>query len=296
MSQPPYGTQPPYGGQPPFGGQPPTGGQPPYGGPPNPVGGSQPGWGQPTPSQPPPPPPTQPGYGPPPTASLPSYGPPTDQFGAPGAGGYGAPGGQPPYGGGPGQPYGPPQPDKKSPVPFIILGLVVLLVLGGVGLAFFLNKDDPTPVVAPTATSTSTQSTEDTGSPTEDTESSTEDTSSPGGDEPNFAESEDVAIAFMQLMVDGDYDTALTQLCEDGRDPSDGDGFAAGQNLADDFFLELGATTITGGETTAVAPSDIDRDIVTFDLDTDVGVVVLDVQVLEEEIGAPLTICGYDIP
>lgn len=217
---------------------------------------------------------------------------PLPSFGQPATSGYGAP---PPYGSGPGSPYGGPPPSKNSALPFIIGGLVLLLVAGGVALFFVLNKDDPTPV-ATSSTSQSTVSTPDTGSPTEDTQSPTQDsdTGSPGGDAPNFAESEDVAIAFVQLMIDGNYGAALTRLCEDGRDPSDGDGFADPQALADDFFLELGATTVTGGETTGVLPSDIDRDVVSFDLETDIGVVSLDVQVLEEEVGADLMICGYD--
>lgn len=301
MSQPPYGNQPPYGGQPPFGGQPPQGGppqggQPPYGGQPSP-GGSQSGWGQPASG-------SAPGYGQPSTGNLPpsydqptqAFGQPTQSFGqpGPGGGGYGGPpGGQPPYGGGPGSPYGGPPPSKKSPLPFIIGGLVLLLVAGGIGLYFVLRGDDsPTPV-ATSSTAQTTESTEDTADPTEDTETS-EDTGSPTGDEPNFAESEDFAIAFVQFMVDGNYDAALATLCVDGQDPSDGDGFATGQELADDFFLELGATSVSGGQATAVtaSPGETDRDLVTFDLETDVGTVALEVQVLDEDLD--LTICGYN--
>lgn len=286
MSQPPYGNQPPYGGQP------------------NP-GGSQSGWGQPNPAG-------QPGFGPPPTGATPGYGqpptvPPQPSFGQPtqqygqqafggGGGGYGVPpGGPPPYAGGPGAPFGGPPPAKKSPLPFIIIGLVVLLIAGGVGLFFALDDDDPTPVAS--TSSQPTQTSADTDTPTEDTETPTEDTDtdSPSGDDPNFAESEVVAADFMELMVNGDYDTALGTLCEDGRDPSDGDGFADGQALADDFFTEIGATTITDGQIVSVLSSgDSDRDVVAFDLDTEVGTVGFEVQVLEEEIGADLTICGYD--
>lgn len=285
MSQPPYGNQPPYGGQPPFGGQP--------------SGGSQSGWGQPGPAGPSgygqPPTGAQPGYGQPQTGAQPSFGQPTQQFGQPafGGGGYGSPpGGQPPYGGGPGSPYGAPPPSKKSPLPFIIIGLVVLLMAGGAGLFFALKDDEPTPVADPT-TSQTTESTADTNAPTEDTDTPTEDTDtdSPGGDEPNFADSEDTAITFMQLMVDGEYDTARTSLCDDGKEM-----FANGQELADDFFGFIGATTITGGETTDVYadPDESDRDVVAFDLETDVGTVPLIVSILEEN--GTLTICGYDTP
>jgi hypothetical protein len=181
-------------------------------------------------------------------------------------------------------------------LPFIIGGLVLLLVAGGVGLYFLLKDDEPTPVAS--TTSQSTEPTEDTSSPTEDTEDTetpTEDTDtdSPSGDEPNFPDSVAVADAFLELMIDGDYPTALTKLCTDGQDPSDGDGFADGQALAADFFATLGATTVTGGLSVAIEPSDTDRDVVTYELDTDVGVVTLDVQVFEEVVGAELTICGY---
>ncbi len=284
MSQPPYGNQPPYGGQP------------------NP-GGSQSGWGQSDPAgQPgfgPPPTGPAPSYGQPPTVAQPSFGQPTQAYGQPaygGGGGYGPPpGGPPSYGGGPGAPYGAPPPGKKNPLPFIIIGLVVLLIVGGVGLFFALDDDDPTPIA--TTSSQPAQTSADTDTTTEDTETPTEDTDtdSPSGDDPNFAESEVVAADFVQSMIGGDYDAALGALCEDGRDPSDGDGFADGQSLADDFFTEIGATTITDGQLVSVTSSgDSDRDVVTFDLETEVGTVGFEVQVLEEEIGADLTICGYD--
>jgi len=285
MTQPPYGNQPPYGGQP------------------NP-GGSQSGWGQPPPAGQPgfgPPTGAAPSYGQPPSVAQPSFGQPTQQYGQPafggggGGGGYGPPPGEPPpYGGGPGAPYGGPPPEKKNPLPAIIIGLVVLLIAGGVGLFFALDDGDPTPIAI--TSSQPTQATTDTDTPTQDTENTEDtDTDSPTGDDPNFAESEVVAADFVQSMIDGDYDTALGALCEDGRDPSDGDGFADGQALADDFFTEIGATTITDGQLVSVLSSgDTDRDVVAFDLETEVGTVGFEVQVLEEEIGADLTICGYD--
>jgi len=260
MSQPPYGNQPPDGGQPPDGANPPP-------------GGSQSGWGQPNPAG-------QPGFGQPPTAAAPSYGQPQT--------------GPEPGFDQPTQQFAQP-PGKKSPLPFVILGLVVLLIAGGVGLFFVLNDDDPTPVASTTAVQP-TESTADTDSSTEDTDSRTEDTDtdSPSGDEPNFADSDEFALTFVELMVDGDYDTALLALCEDGRDASDGDGFADGPALAADFFTELGATTITDGRSTDVYPNpdESDRDVVEFDLETDVGDVQLAVSVLEES--GNLTICGYD--
>lgn len=287
MSQPPYGNQPPYGGQPDQ--NPPTYGQPSYGQ--QDPSGSQPGWGQ-TPSVPP-------TYAQPSTPPVPSYNEPTQQFGAP-AGGYGGPPyGGPPYGGGPGGGYGTPQPPKKNLLPFIIGGLVLLLVAGGVGLFLLLGGDDDTVVADPPVTAettTTSSSTEDTEtSDTEDTETTdTEDTDTDTNtDDPNFAESEDFAISFVQLMVDGDYDSAFALLCEDGQDATDGDGFADAQALGDDFYATIGATTITDGTTTSVVPAESDRDLVSFDLETDVGTRSIELQVFEENPGE-LTICGYD--
>jgi len=169
-------------------------------------------------------------------------------------------------------------------------------------LFFVLNDDDPIPIASTTAvqptesTADTDSSTEDTDSRTEDTDSTTEDTDtdSPSGDEPNFADSDEFALTFVELMVDGDYDTAFLALCEDGRDASDGNGFADGPALAADFFTELGATSITDGRSTDVYPNpdESDRDVVEFDLETDVGDIQLAVSVLEES--GNLTVCGYD--
>ena len=91
-------------------------------------------------------------------------------------------------------------------------------------------------------------------------------------------------------MIDADYQAAHGMLAADGQAM-----FPDGQALADDF-LTIGASTVTGTETTSVTPtvgeSDLDvRDLVTFDLDTDVGAVGFSVQVCEE--AADLKICAY---
>ncbi|MDQ3716310.1 MAG: hypothetical protein M3381_09910 [Actinomycetota bacterium] len=176
-------------------------------------------------------------------------------------------------------------------MPFIIGGLVLLLVAGGIGL-FFLLKDDnsPTPV-ANSSTAQSSEPTADTETPTEDTETPTEDTDTDSaGEGPNFSDSVFVADAFLELMIAGDYDSARSTLCQDGQDM-----FADGQALADDFFDELGASTVTGGQSTAIEPDGTDRDTVTYDLETDVGAVSLDVSVFEETAGADRTVCGYNL-
>lgn len=144
----------------------PQGGQPGAGGP------SQSGWsaggpdptqqyGQPAPGAP------QGGYQP--TEYMPQaqagYGEPAPQWGSqpaayPGQGGYGGPGGPP---------------AKKSPLPWIIGGLVLLLVLGGVGLFFLLKEDDPTPI-ASTSSSVTTESTEESSEESSEEETTEEET------------------------------------------------------------------------------------------------------------------------
>lgn len=161
----------------------------------------------------------------------------------------------------------------KGWLPIIIGGLVLLLVAGGVGL-YFLLKDDAGPTKVADATA-----------------SRTEDPGTPGGQEPNFAESEDVASGFIQSIIDGDYQAAYGMLAANGQDM-----FPDGQALADDFFLTIGASTVTGAQTTSVTPgggeSDLDvRDQVTFELDTDSGTVGFSVQVCEED--GDLKICAY---
>lgn len=154
-----------------------------------------------------------------------------------------------------------------------------------------LDDDDSTPTVTTTSSQT-TQPSADTDTPTADTE----DTDSPsGGDDPNFAESEEVATSFVELMAGGDYDTAHASLCENARDDSDGYGFADGQALADDFFAVIGATTVTDAQVVDAHayPYFTDRDVVEFDLETDSGNVRLILLILEED-GA-LTICQYYI-
>lgn len=266
MSQPPYGNQPP-----------------PYGSPP-PYGGSQPGWGAPQ------------------TGGQPVYGSqPTQQFGAPagGGGGFGyPPSAPPPYGSGPGGPYGYGQPPKKSPVPWIIGGLVLLLVAGGIGLFFILSGDEDPSTVASTTSVQATETTEETTEESEqseeseeseqsrETEMTTQDSEEPdsGGSGQNFPASQDIALDFVNALVGGDFVGAHSLLCAGGQAAVDPQG------LADDFFVTLGSTTILGGGISGVAPDGVD-DVVSFDIETDVGVVFLDVLVIEES--GILTICGF---
>lgn len=169
--------------QPPQGGYPPSGdsGYNPQGGPPGAGGQYQGGWSA------GPPDPTklygQSGYeGQPgafqPTEQFPQaqggYGQPAPAWGQPagypeqgGYGGYGGPGGPPP---------------SKSPLPWIIGGLVLLLVLGGVGLFFLLKDDSPTPVATSTSSAASSSAASSSASE-ESTEESSAETTEPGTSE-----------------------------------------------------------------------------------------------------------------
>jgi hypothetical protein len=194
MSQPPGQ----YGGS---YGQPGQPGQP-YGQP------GQPQYGQPQPGQPQY---GQPGqYGQPP-AGPPQYGQP--QYGQPQ---YGAPGGP----GGYGQP-----PQKKSPLPWIILAVVVVLVGAGV-LTFFLVRggdDEPSTPVASSTAATSSAATSTPAMPSMDvnsgdlpggaTPTGTMGTEDSGSFAPQFSGSEDVALGWMNAMLERDFDTAFSLTC-----------------------------------------------------------------------------------
>ncbi len=178
--------QPPQGGNP----QPGDRGYNPQGGPPGSGGQSQSGWSS------GPPDPTQ-QYGQPSYEGQPNLYQPTEQLpqaqgghGQP-APAWGQPAGYPDQGGYPeqggyGGPVGPP-PTSKSPLPWIIGGLVLLLVLGGVGLFFLLQDDDPTPVAT---TSSSSQAPTDDPSE-ESTEEATEESSEETTEDETTEESTD---------------------------------------------------------------------------------------------------------
>lgn len=245
MTQPPFGPPPPsQGGQPPYGGGQPSYGQPSYG---QEGGFGQPGHGQ------------SGGYEQP-YSGQPYGGQP-----------YGAPGGTP--FGGPQGPYGPPS--KKSPVPWIIGGLVMLLVLGGLGLFLLLNDDEPTPVAITQTTEQTTQTSateETTEESTEESTESTEETS----DDLVFDGSPDAAAAFLDLMASGDYPTAFGMLTEDVRAD-----YTDAQDFADDFFDTIEATAISSS-TLADAYGHGNHDDIIFDLATDSGTNAVLLAVTEE--------------
>src|SRR3954453_3816624 len=156
-------------------------------------------------------------------------------YGQPGQPGpYGQPGGGFPPGGGPGGygPYG--QPPKKSPLPWIITAVVVVLVGVGVLLFFLLRNDDDAATAASTSSATSSSSSSSSSSASAPMMPMDTDMSLPGGAEPpptnpggsmgndqpggdngQFAGSGDAAIAFVNAMYNGDFTTGFAALCPD---------------------------------------------------------------------------------
>jgi len=164
--------------------------------------------------------------------------------------------------GGPQGPYG--SPPAKSPLPWIIGGLVLLLVLGGLGLFLVLRDDEPTPVANTQTAEQTTQSSESEESTEESTEDSTESTEETSEDLV-FEGSPDLAADFLDAMANGDYPTAFSLLTEDFRaDYSDAQAFA------DDFFTTIEATAVTSSSLRE-AFGHGDHDDVIFDLETDSG-------------------------
>jgi hypothetical protein len=268
MSQPPGQ----YGGQPDQPGQPGQPGQP-YGQPGGYGQPNQPQYGQ--PAQPQYGQPSQPQYGQPsqPQYGQPQYGQP--QYGAPGGSPYGPPGGP----GGYGQP-----PQKKSPLPWIILAVVVVLVGAGV-LTFFLVRggdDEPTTPVASSTSATSSSAASSTPAmPSMDVNSG----DLPGGATPTgtmsteggsgagqFSGSEDVALGWMNAMLSRDFDTAFSLTCSTLQQVANENAPTAGVSppelLGAAFFQDaLGGQGFTDGtfDTLEYDPSN-DVDVGTFSL------------------------------
>jgi len=124
-----------------------------------------------------------------------------------------------------------------------------------------------------TTTATTTQTTESTEESTEETTESTDETS----DELIDPGSPDVAMAFVQQMADGAFQTALDSL-ETGFQAE----FPDAQSLATDFFETIGATTLASFTVTRAYGHNGHDDIV-FDLETDTGSAGVLVAVVEEE-------------
>jgi hypothetical protein len=188
---------------------------------------------------------------------------------------YGAPGPYPPpqYGG----PYGtppPPPPPKRNLLPGLIVGGAVLISGLGLLLVVLLTRDDD-PAGTQAAASTTTASASATPSRAE----------LPGGArvvEPeapegggNFAGSDDVALAWVQAMADGEFQTAYDLSCADvqasatAADDGSGPDWALGT-----YFFEqtLGGQGFTEGSFDDIQYSPVaDSDVATFTLQLDNG-------------------------
>jgi len=206
------------------------------------------------------------------------------------------------------QPYGPPwtepPPARRTALPWLIGGLVALLVAGGIGLVFLVVKDEGAGLVAdPPA-----QSAPDNGYGNQDgpavdprpvpsapTDCLVEcsETDAPGGPdspdpgESNYTGSDDAAVRFVQAIADGDVDVAHDALCGAGKTR-----IATPEELVADFYATFGFTRISGARLTEVYPADSEADAVVFELETDAGDVVVEVYIVEE--GSSLAVCGYD--
>ncbi|UOY03262.1 hypothetical protein [Blastococcus sp. PRF04-17] len=228
-------------------------------------------------------PPTNPNQPPPypPQGQPPPYPP----QGPPGTGPYGPPGGYPsagpPPAGYPPPGYGPPtQPPKKGLLPWLIVGLAVLVSGVGVALVVLLTgkDDDPEPQAATSSSSPATSSS------AEPTREATGDL--PGGAqvaEPaddgggRFEGSGDVALAWVQAMADGEFQTAYDLSCAEVQDAATS---AAATNTGDPawelgtYFFEqvLGGVGFTEGTFDSVEhQSASNTDMATFTLLLDDG-------------------------
>jgi hypothetical protein len=175
-------------------------------------------------------------YGPPPQPSP--YAPPY-------AGGYPQ---QPPYGAGP--PYGAPPPQKNNrALPWIIVGsAVVLSALGILLVVLFTQDDDPSPTAArQTATSEAADDPDAGALPGGASAVETEPADEGGSVETEFDGSEDVALDFMNAMLDRDnqaaYELSCPALKAAGAAFGSGVGMSAADALAQSF-----RDTLTNGE------------------------------------------------
>ena len=216
------------------------------------------------------------------------------QFGGP----YGPPGA-----------YGPPvgpaghgaPPPRNNALPWVIVAAAVLLSGLGLLLVFLLTRDGDRAPAAATATSAE-PSTSASAAPTRATEagglvggatrtrsSDAVDAGSPG----RYAGSADVALAWVQAMADGDFETAFAGSCPDVQqaavDADDGSGPA--WTLGTYFFEQtLGGVGFTEGTFDGLAHDATSAsDVATFALQLDSGEDFL----LLVYVDADLTVCDF---
>jgi hypothetical protein len=190
-------------------------------------------------------------------------------------GGYGRPGYGQPSG-----PYGPPPPQKKSLLPWLIVGGAVLLSGLGILLVVLLGgNDSPDPqATASTAPASSSSDDASASAPTH--------ADLPGGaqvaeeqqssaDQGRYEGSHDAALAWVQAMADGDFQTAFDLSCADVQ-ASATEAAAGGDpawELGTYFFEQtLSGQGFTDGSFDSISyDSDSDTDIASFTLQLDNG-------------------------
>lgn len=250
------------------------------------------------------------------------YGPPGQpgQYGQPG--GYGPPGA--PFGGGPGGfggGYGQP-PQKKSPLPWILAALLVVIIGVGVLLFFLLRDDGSTTADAGSTTSASSSPSESegededegggTGEMDDDVDdmdaeemevpggadppgggggSMDDDTS--GGEEGQYPGSADLALEWMNGIAAGDVATVFNLSCTDlqqqATQAASGTEFTPEQFLTLYFYDQyLNNEDIAGGGITGVTPEG-EYDFVEFEIELASGTPVN----VALAVGSDLTVCGF---
>lgn len=199
--------------------------------------------------------------------------------------------------------WGPPASAKPTALPWLIGGLVAILIAGGIGLLFLLNDEDTELVADPPIQSDPGNGDGDgpvsdsrpVPSPPTDCLVECTDADAPGGsdtpdtEEANYAGSSEAAVGFVEAIANGDVVDAHESLCGAGKIR-----FATPEELVADFYATLGFSTITGARLTDVYAADASADAVVFELETEAGEVVAEVYIVEE--GSSLTVCGYDVP
>lgn len=184
-------------------------------------------------------------------------------------------------------------------LPWLLAGLVALLVADGISLVLLLDNDapgvlaDPPTQGAPGNGDAPAPEPRAVPSPPTDCLVECDESDAPGGGEgsdtgeANYTGSPDAAISFVEAIANGDSVSAHQALCGDGKTL-----FATPEELIADFYATFGFTRITGARLTDVYAADSTADAVVFDLATDAGDVVVEVYIVEE--ASSLTVCGYD--
>ena len=234
--------------------------------------------------------------------------PPVPPGGPLGPGPYGAPPQPnpyaPPYAGGypqqygAGPPYGPPPPQKKSSaLPWIIVGsAVVVSALGILLVVLFTQDDDPSPTA--TAQTSTAVPADDTGGgalPGGASAVETEPADNGGSDETEFEGSEDVALDFMNAMLNRDnqaaYDLSCPVLQGAGSVFGSGIGMSAEDALAQSF-----RDTLTNGEFMTDGTFDSIAYEPRYDVDRAAFTVVLESGTEVEihvDVDSDLTVCNW---